>query len=330
MYPLLRPLLFALPAETAHHLSLKGLSLSTPLLPTKRYDKPVELMGLRFPNPVGLAAGMDKNADCIEGFGKLGFGFVEVGTVTPIPQAGNPKPRLFRLPPAKGVINRMGFNNGGLEHMLARLKRRRFDGVLGVNIGRNKVTPNERAVDDYEQALTAVYPFTDYITVNISSPNTPGLRELQGADELRHLLGAMQEARSKQMEATNRRVPVLVKIAPDLGDDAVKEVADLIAASGMDGIIATNTTISRSGVEGLPNAEETGGLSGAPVRERATEVVALVRQQLGSDFPLIGVGGISSAADALEKRQAGADLVQVYTGLVYRGPALVREIADAW
>jgi len=330
VYSLLRPLLFRFPAETAHHLTMAGLATATPLLRQRRFDKPVDLMGLQFPNPVGLAAGMDKNAQCITGFGKLGFGFVEVGTVTPRPQAGNPKPRLFRLPQAGGIINRMGFNNEGVDAMVARLKKRRYDGILGVNIGRNKTTPNEQAVSDYRSTLEAVYPYADYITINISSPNTPGLRELQGKDELDSLLKAMDDARGAMAEQHNRRVPLAVKIAPDLPDDAVREAAELIASRGMDAIIATNTTIERGAVAGLRHADETGGLSGTPVKVRATEVVALVRDTLGPSFPLIGVGGISTAADALEKRQAGADLVQVYSGLVYRGPALIEEIAKAW
>jgi len=309
---------------------MAGLATATPILFRRQFDKPVNLMGLTFPNPVGLAAGMDKNATCITGFGKLGFGFIEVGTVTPRAQSGNPKPRLFRLPEVGGIINRMGFNNHGVEAMVDRLKKRNYDGVLGVNIGRNKTTPNEQAVEDYRTTLEAVYPHADYITINISSPNTPGLRALQGKDELEKLLRAMAEARTEQAERHQTRVPLAVKIAPDLPDDAVREAADLIANQGMDAIIATNTTIDRSAVSGLAHAKETGGLSGTPVRKRSTEVVHLVRETLGPDFPLIGVGGISSATDALEKRQAGADLVQVYSGLIYRGPALVREIAEAW
>lgn len=330
MYHLLKPLLFALDAERAHNLTLGALSVATPLIQRRRIEKPVECMGLTFPNPLGLAAGMDKNARCIEGFGKLGFGFIEVGTVTPLPQSGNPKPRLFRLPEHQGVINRMGFNNQGLDQLLERLANHHFDGILGVNIGRNKATPNERAVDDYRRNLEAVYPYADYIAINISSPNTPGLRDLQGSDELRSLLSAMAATRIQLMDAGALRVPLAVKIAPDLGDEAVRQAAQLIAETGMDAVIATNTTIDRSAVAGHRYAEEVGGLSGAPVRRRSTEVVALVRDTLGAEFPIIGVGGICSAEDALEKRQAGANLVQIYSGFVYRGPALISEIVRAW
>ena len=330
MYRLVRPLLFHLSPETAHHLTLGLLRRGGGLLPRFRGGTPVRLLGLDFPNPVGLAAGLDKDGVAVEALGRIGFGFVEVGTVTPLPQPGNPRPRLFRLPAARAVINRMGFNNGGVEALVERLDSRRFDGVLGVNIGRNKATPNERAVDDYLRCLTAVQPVADYVAVNISSPNTPGLRELQGEAELWALLEDLGRARDQLAADSGRRTPLLVKLAPDLGDDALRRAAQVVVGAGMDGIIATNTTIARDGVEGLRHAGETGGLSGAPLRERATEVVAAVRGEIGPDVPLIGVGGILGAADALEKRQAGADLVQVYTGLVYRGPSLVREIVEAW
>lgn len=329
-YKLIKPFLFRMDPEPAHHLTLGMMQRFGGLMPRTRIEKPVELLGLTFPNPVGLAAGLDKDGVAVGALGKVGFGFLEVGTVTPKPQPGNPKPRLFRLPPAQAVINRMGFNNGGVDELVDRLKQRRFDGVLGVNIGKNKVTPNEQAVDDYRTCLQRVYDVADYIAVNISSPNTPGLRELQGKDELRHLLTELDQARSVEAERSGRRVPLLVKLAPDLSDDALRQALDAIVGAGMDGLIATNTTIARSAVEGMTHGTEAGGLSGAPVRERSTEVIAIARKHLGLTVPIVGVGGIFSAADALEKREAGADLVQLYTGLIYRGPALVREIATAW
>ena len=333
MYSVVRPLLFRLEAEQAHRLTLSGLNAAHRLgllnllpvaLPT---HEPMRLMGLTFPNRVGLAAGLDKNATCVDAMGALGFGFVEVGTLTPRPQAGNPPPRVFRLPRAGAIINRMGFPNQGVEPAVARLKARRFDGVCGVNIGKNASTPLEQATDDYVTALRAVYAVADYITINISSPNTQGLRSLQGGDALRPLLSGLLDARSQLVASTGRRVPLVVKLAPDLSDDELAVTAEVITSLGIDGVIATNTTLDRSKVQGLEHADRPGGLSGEPLRERALEVVGKLRKLLGPGVPLIGVGGISSAAHARAMLDAGADLIQVYTGLVYRGPALVRELA---
>jgi dihydroorotate dehydrogenase len=286
----------------------------------------VHVMGLDFPNPVGLAAGLDKNGECIGALAAFGFGFVEVGTVTPRAQPGNPKPRLFRIPAREAIINRMGFNNLGVDHLVENVRRARFDGILGINIGKNFDTPIERAAEDYLACLEKVYPHASYVTVNISSPNTRNLRQLQQADELARLLGRIVKRRDQLAAGAPRRVPLAVKIAPDLDDEQVVAIARLAVDFGIDAVIATNTTVSRAGVEGLPHAGEAGGLSGAPVREAATAVVRKLAAALKGSVPIIGVGGIMSAADAREKLDAGASLVQVYTGLVYRGPGLVREI----
>lgn len=342
LYGLARPLLFSLDAEAAHDLTLDNLARTqnTPLAcvyAATRVDDPVELAGLRFPNRVGLAAGLDKNARCIDAFSAMGFGFVEVGTVTPKPQPGNPKPRIFRLPQADALINRLGFNNDGLDAFIANVKRARFRQqagtrgqapmLLGLNIGKNAATPIERAVDDYKLGLQGVYAHADYVVVNISSPNTANLRSLQSDEALDALLGALSDERSRLAAAQGRQVPMFLKIAPDLDEAQVAMIAATLLRQGMDGVVATNTTLARDAVAGLPHGQESGGLSGAPVRDASNRVIAQLRAALGPQFPIIGVGGIFSAADAQAKRDAGADVVQIYTGLIYRGPALVREAA---
>lgn len=295
-------------------------------------EDPIELAGLKFPNRVGLAAGLDKNARCIDGLGAMGFGFVEVGTVTPRGQPGNPRPRMFRLPAAQALINRLGFNNDGLDAFLANVQRANFrkkGRILGLNIGKNAATPIEDATRDYLTCLDGVYPHADYVTVNISSPNTKNLRALQSDEALDALLGAVAQRREALARQHQRRVPVFVKIAPDLDDDQVDVIAATLKRHGMDGVVATNTTISRDAVKGLPHAEEAGGLSGAPVLEASNRVIAQLRTALGKGFPIIGVGGVLSGADAVAKIKAGADVVQIYTGLIYKGPDLVREAALA-
>lgn len=336
-YALTRPFLFGLDAEQAHELTLGALARlqNTPLQclwQQARVDDPVQIAGLRFPNRIGLAAGLDKNGRCIDGLGAMGFGFVEVGTVTPKAQPGNPKPRLFRLPQAHALINRLGFNNEGLAAFLTNVQRARYraqGGILGLNIGKNAATPIERAVDDYLLGLEGVYPHADYVTVNISSPNTQNLRSLQADEALDGLLGALQERRAALQARTGRAVPMFVKIAPDLDDRQIESIASTLRRHAIDGVIATNTTLARDAVQGLPHAEETGGLSGAPVAEASNRVIRALRAALGTDYPIIGVGGVLSGADAQAKRAAGADLVQIYTGLIYRGPALVTEAARA-
>ena len=336
-YALARPFLFGLDAETAHELTLDALACTqrTPLAwayTQALVRDPVTIAGLSFPNRVGLAAGLDKNARCIDALGAMGFGFVEVGTVTPKAQPGNPKPRMFRLPQAQALINRLGFNNEGLDAFVANVRKSRFRSqgrILGLNIGKNAATPIEQAADDYLLGLEAVYPHADYVTVNISSPNTRNLRELQSDDALAALLGSLSVLRQQLAQQHGRKVPLFVKIAPDLAAEQVSHIARILRENGMDGVVATNTTVSRSAVEGLPHATEAGGLSGAPVREASNQVIRQLRQALGRDFPIIGVGGILSAADAVGKIDAGADLVQIYTGLIYQGPALVRQAAEA-
>ncbi|TDR56199.1 dihydroorotate oxidase A [Halomonas ventosae] len=333
MYSLARSLLFRLDAETAHGVALKGLDLAGRLglaerLGGGRVEDPVELMGLRFPNRVGLAAGLDKNADHLDALGALGFGFVEVGTVTPRPQYGNPRPRLFRLPEAGAIINRMGFNNAGVDHLVERVKASRYDGVIGINIGKNLTTPVEQAVDDYLTCLRKVHGHAHYITVNISSPNTPGLRNLQFGEHLDALLGALRAEGSRLDREAGRRVPLAVKIAPDMSDEEVGLVARTLEANGIDAVIATNTTVSREAVAGLAHADEQGGLSGRPVFEPSNTVIRELRRRLPG-MPIIGVGGIDSGEAARAKVAAGADLVQLYSGFIYRGPALVGECARA-
>ncbi len=333
-YAAARPLLFALEPEAAHALTLRavrllhaaGLSL---LLAPARVNDPVQLLGLRFANRVGLAAGLDKNGEAIDALAALGFGFIEVGTVTPLPQAGNPQPRLFRLPQAQALINRMGFNNDGLDTFLRHVRRSRREVPLGLNIGKNAVTPIERALDDYVAGLRAVHEHADYVTVNVSSPNTRNLRQLQADDALEHLLGGLADERARLADAQGRRVPLLLKIAPDLEPAQLDALADALLRHRVDGVIATNTTVTRDGVEGLRHADETGGLSGAPLRARSDAVIAHLRARLGAGYPIIGVGGIVDAAAARAKLDAGADLVQLYTGLIYRGPALIAECAQA-
>ncbi|MDB5751041.1 MAG: dihydroorotate dehydrogenase [Ramlibacter sp.] len=337
-YALARPFLFGLDPEAAHELTLDGLARlqGTPLQrawSNRFVADPVELAGLRFPNRVGLAAGLDKNARCIDALGAMGFGFVEVGTVTPKGQPGNPKPRMFRLPRANALINRLGFNNDGLEAFLANVQRASFRAqgrLLGLNIGKNAATPIEQATADYLACLEGVYPHADYVTVNISSPNTKNLRALQSDQALDSLLSAVAARRGQLAARHGRRVPLFVKIAPDLDQAQVEVIAATLRRHGMDGVVATNTTIVRDAVQGLPHAQEAGGLSGAPVLEASNRVIRQLRAALGAGYPIIGVGGILSAADALSKLQAGADVVQIYTGLIYRGPALVDQVARAF
>ncbi|MFA7670283.1 MAG: quinone-dependent dihydroorotate dehydrogenase, partial [Burkholderiaceae bacterium] len=329
-YPLARAALFSLDAETAHELTLRRLQQAHDCRHTRRLfpapqHRPRELMGLTLRNPVGLAAGLDKNGAHIDALAALGFGFVEVGTVTPRPQDGNPRPRLFRLPRAQALINRFGFNNLGLDAFIANVQGSRFrqeGGILGLNIGKNASTPIEQAVDDYLKCLDGVYTHADYVTVNISSPNTQNLRALQAGDELTSLLQALKERRVALADQHGKRVPMAVKIAPDLSTEQVDVIAGLLLQYDMDGVIATNTTLDRSTVQGLPHADEAGGLSGPPVHEHSLKVIQRLREKLGSATAIIGVGGISSGKQAREKIEAGADAVQLYTGLIYRGPAL--------
>ena len=341
-YALTRPFLFGKDAEAAHELTMDMLARGqrTPLQwawCNETVNDPVTLAGLQFPNRVGMAAGLDKNAHCIDALGAMGFGFVEVGTVTPKSQPGNPKPRMFRLPEARALINRLGFNNEGLEAFLRNVQQAQFRKqtrqqrpmLLGLNIGKNATTPIENATSDYLICLEGVYPHADYVTVNISSPNTQNLRALQSDAALDALLGAIAERREALATQHQRRVPVFVKIAPDLDEAQVAVIAATLQRHGMDGVIATNTTISRTAVQGMRHAEETGGLSGAPVLEASNQVIRQLRAALGSGFPIIGVGGILSADDAVSKIRAGADVVQIYTGLIYEGPALVAKAAKA-
>ncbi|MEO9383728.1 quinone-dependent dihydroorotate dehydrogenase [Chromobacterium phragmitis] len=334
LYPLLRPLLFKLDAETAHEHTLKMLDRAhrlhlTPLAASPAIHQPVQAMGLTFPNPVGLAAGLDKNGAHIDALAALGFGFIEIGTVTPRPQDGNPKPRLFRLPEHEAIINRMGFNNLGVAALLDHVRRCEFNGVLGINIGKNAITPIENAVDDYLACLDQVYAAASYVAVNISSPNTKNLRQLQQGDELGKLLAALKQRQQALADKHGRYVPLAVKIAPDLDDEQIAEIARLLTGNGIDGVIATNTTLSRREVAGHPLENEAGGLSGAPVRSRSTEVIRKLYKELGGALPIIGVGGILSGSDAVEKLDAGASLVQLYSGLIYRGPELIGECARA-
>jgi len=348
-YGLARPFLFSMDAETTHDATLAMLAKTQGTVLERAYrvtrvDDPIEVAGLPFPNRVGMAAGLDKNARCIDGLGAMGFGFVEVGTVTPLPQDGNPKPRMFRLPKARALINRLGFNNHGLEAFVRNVQQSNLRKeknpalLLGLNIGKNAATPIEDATSDYLKCLDGVYPFADYVTVNISSPNTKNLRSLQSDEALDALLGAIAERRELLAQRHGQRKPVFLKIAPDLDADQIAVIAATLKRYGTDsqgnvtnawGVIATNTTLSRDAVKGLPHAEETGGLSGAPVLEMSNQVITQLRAALGRQFPIIGVGGVLNAQDAVSKIQAGADLVQIYTGLIYRGPALVTESALA-
>jgi len=332
LYQWIRPVLFRLDAEAAHHATLAGLRWAercgvARLLTPPAAGAPVRVMGLDFPNRVGLAAGLDKAGTCIDGLGALGFGHIEVGTITPRPQPGNPPPRLFRLVEREAVINRMGFNNPGLDRALENISSRRWPGVLGFNIGKNFDTPNERAVDDYLTGLRGAAGRVDYVTVNISSPNTKGLRDLQQETTLRSLIRALKEEQDALAQRTGTYTPIAIKIAPDLDPDHAKALAALFLAEKIDAVIATNTTLSREGVADLEGAREAGGLSGAPVRAMSSAVIRLFKSEVGDALPIIGVGGIFSAADAREKLQAGATLVQLYTGLIFRGPAVVAETA---
>lgn len=333
-YSVLRPLLFRMNAEIAHEFSLDMLGASERLgvlkwvLGDVPAGTPVEVAGIRFPNAVGLAAGLDKNGDFIDALARLGFGFIEIGTVTPRPQPGNPKPRLFRIPERQAIINRMGFNNKGADYLVERVKAAKFDGVLGINIGKNFDTPVESAVDDYLICLDKVYQYATYITVNISSPNTPGLRTLQYGDSLKELLQPLK-ARQSELAQTHGYKPIFVKIAPDMNTDEVAMVAQTLVECGMDGVIATNTTLDRDQVEGCEHADEAGGLSGAPVEEKSTEVLETLCKVLDGKLPVIGVGGITDGAGALDKIKAGASLVQIYSGFIYRGPELINEAIEA-
>ncbi|MDC9724698.1 MAG: quinone-dependent dihydroorotate dehydrogenase [Gammaproteobacteria bacterium] len=330
-YQLMRKIMFQLDAEKAHHLGLKGLNalemtgLSSLLYPTPPAT-PVKVMGLTFPNPVGLAAGLDKNGDYIEALASIGFGSVEIGTVTPRPQDGNPKPRLFRLAEAEAIINRMGFNNFGVDHLIEQVKVAQTDAILGINIGKNFDTPVEKAVDDYLIGLNKVYAHADYVTINISSPNTPGLRTLQFGESLNELLNSLKEEQAKLQQHHGRYVPMAVKVAPDLESAEVDELSQAFSNFEIDAVIATNTTMSRDGVDGLPFADEAGGLSGRPVFEKSTEIVRQFKQHLPENLPIIAAGGIMSGDDAIKKLDAGASLVQIYSGFIYQGPKLVQDI----
>lgn len=341
-YSLLRPLLFTLDPERAHHLALPGLQKAAGTALTRTLltqvikrpkDDPRTVMGIRFPNPVGLAAGLDKDGAYIDGLAALGFGSIEIGTVTPRAQPGNPLPRMFRLPQARAIINRMGFNNGGVDAFVRNVQASRFyqegQGVLGLNIGKNADTPIERAADDYLYCLRMVYPYASYVTVNISSPNTKNLRQLQGQSELDDLLGQLKAAQRALADQHKRYVPLALKIAPDIDATQIGMIGDALLRHGIDGVIATNTTITRDAVAGMPHGTETGGLSGAPVFALSNQVIRGLKSALGDAIPIIGVGGIMSGADAKTKSDAGASLVQLYSGLIYRGPGLVREAAAA-
>jgi dihydroorotate dehydrogenase len=326
IWELARAALFRLDPETAHDLTLALLDACGPLLAYRIPEAaPLQLMGLTFPNRIGLAAGLDKNSAHIDALARLGFGFLEVGTVTPRPQPGNPRPRMFRLPQAQAVINRMGFNNLGVDRLVRNVQSARYRGILGINIGKNFDTPIERAASDYLACMRKVYPLASYLTINISSPNTKNLRRLQETDELDRLLAALKAEQSKLADEHGRYVPIALKIAPDLTAEQLHTIAELLLAHHVDAVVATNTTVSREGVEGLVHAEETGGLSGAPLAARSTQVVRQLAEKLKGRVPIIGVGGIMRAEDAAQKLAAGASLVQLYTGLVYAGPRLVRD-----
>ncbi len=335
LYRLARPALFCLDAERAHTLTMAALAaapgLAGAMIGVPRVQAPATLLGLQFPNRVGLAAGLDKNAECLAAWEHMGFGFVEVGTVTPLGQPGNPLPRMFRLPEHGAIINRLGFNNHGMEAMATKLEasRRRFTGVLGINIGKNAITPIENAADDYVACLRRLHRYADYITANISSPNTKNLRELQNETALKELLGKLAIARDDLAQTEGRRAPMLLKISPDIGAAQVPVIVALAKAHGVDGLIASNTTLDRDRVAGHAHAAEGGGLSGQPLRARAQALIAALRQEAGPDYPLIGVGGIASARDAQARRRAGADMVQIYTGFIYQGPELILAAAKA-
>ena len=334
MYPIARAGLFRLDAEVAHHVSLSGLRLAEKsrllglIFPPDELISPVELMGLKFPNRVGLAAGLDKEGNTIDALGRLGFGCIEIGTITPRPQAGNPKPRLFRLIPHEAIINRMGFNNPGIDAGVENVRQAKsFGGIVGFNIGKNKDTPNENAADDYLACLRKAFPVADYIAVNLSSPNTPGLRDLQGAEASARLLETLKKEQQKLTAEHGKQVPLLFKVAPDLDETHIRDLSQVFLDGGLDGLIATNTTLDREKVAGHPRAGEAGGLSGKPVFEKSTAALKAFSTHLGGRIPIIGVGGISSLEEAREKIRAGASLVQVYTSFIYQGPGLIRELA---
>lgn len=334
MYSLLRPLFFQLDAEKAHHASLSALNTAQKLglitlIASPSPGKSVEFMGIRFPNAVGLAAGLDKNGAYINALAALGFGSIEIGTVTPRPQAGNSKPRLFRLPAAHAIINRMGFNNDGVAKLISNVQNAHFKGVLGINIGKNFDTPIARAAEDYLICLKAVYPYASYVTVNISSPNTKNLRDLQSAEALSDLLGQLKTGQTQLAQQHGRYVPIALKIAPDLEDDQLTDIARLLKQHRFDAVIATNTTLSRQDIAELPHGNETGGLSGAPVRRMSTQIIQKLSVVLAGEVPIIGVGGIMQGQHALEKIQAGASMIQLYSGLIYRGPSLIQECVKA-
>ncbi|WP_171998584.1 quinone-dependent dihydroorotate dehydrogenase [Cronobacter sp. JZ38] len=330
-YPFVRKALFQLDPERAHEFTFQQMRriTGTPLEALMRQNvpaKPVTCMGLTFKNPLGLAAGLDKNGECIDVLGALGFGSVEIGTVTPRPQPGNDKPRIFRLVEAEGLINRMGFNNPGVDNLVENVKRAHFDGVLGINIGKNKDTPVEQGKDDYLICMEKVFPYAGYIAINISSPNTPGLRSLQYGDALDDLLGAIKAQQQQLSQKHHKYVPVAVKIAPDLSIEELIQVADSLVRHNIDGVIATNTTLDRTLVQGMKHCDETGGLSGRPLQLKSTEIIRLLNQELQGRLPIIGVGGIDSVIAAREKMAAGASLIQIYSGFIFKGPPLVKEI----
>lgn len=332
MYSLLRPLLFSLPPEVAHAVTLTGLRWSERLglvRAAQMVEQPVRVMGLEFPNRIGLAAGLDKNGSCIAGLGALGFGFIEIGTVTPRPQEGNPQPRLFRLPEARAIINRLGFNNDGVDALVENVQRSRYRGILGINVGKNRDTPAELAVEDYLIGMRRVHPLASYITINLSSPNTPGLRDLQFGDPCRRLLEALKTEQASLARKHGRYVPLTLKIAPDMAPEDLSALAAMLLEFELDGVIATNTTVAREAVAGLRHGDEAGGLSGAPLAQRSTAVIRQLAAVLQGRVPIIGVGGVCDPADALAKIEAGASLVQLYTGLIYEGPSLVRRCVRA-
>jgi dihydroorotate dehydrogenase len=334
VYSITQKLLLSCDPEWSHDVSIgflkrTGSNVLSSLYSQSLDDKPVECFGLRFKNPIGLAAGLDKNGECIDAFAKMGFGFIEVGTVTPLPQSGNDKPRLFRLPEHRSIINRMGFNNKGVDYLVEQVKRSHYDGVLGINIGKNKVTAEEDALSDYLVCLNKVHEHASYITINISSPNTPGLRNLQYGDALNRLLSGLREQNEVLNERHKKKVPLLVKIAPDLDEVAISQIAQALIATEMDGVIATNTTLDRTAVAGHEHADEAGGLSGEALTQKSLSVTATLSDALGGKLPIVGVGGISSAQDARERFKAGATLLQVYSSFIYQGPALVKELVNA-
>lgn len=334
MYKLTRSALFCLSAETAHDFAMEMISAGerlglTRLMAPSVPSKPREVMGLTFNNPVGLAAGLDKNGECIDGLGSLGFGFLELGTVTPVGQPGNPKPRMFRIPEREALINRMGFNNHGVDQLVANVQKSKYQGVIGINIGKNLTTAVEDANRDYLTCLRKVYPHADYVAVNLSSPNTPGLRKLQYGDALKSLLSVLKEEQASLAKEYGCRVPLAIKIAPDMADDEIAAVAAELVSCELDGVIATNTTLDREKVSGFATAEEAGGLSGAPLSDKSTAVIQLLASELSGKLPIIGVGGIMDAQTAADKIKAGASLVQIYSGFIYKGPELIREAAEA-